>query len=314
MTTTTESATTTPLVPITAQHHLPIKLTQMNYSSWRAHLIALLTGHDLHGYINDSFKKPSLLPDGSNATGVTHWVRQDNLLLAAIFGSLSPDILPLVSSTSSSSEAWDILTRLCAGRTCTCVNQLKNEIYRVEIKDRSITQYLHYVKAKADELALIDEPVSIDDLMLFVINDLGPEYATIVGPIRTQKTPLRYEELLDLLFADEQMIKSQKASKRKLLATANAASNRSSHHLGRGSNRGGSHGGSNSNHLLQNSSGQFACGQPSSSSQARGSSSSGRNNPSGCSSIICQLWGYIDHAAPTCRHFPITANYVTPTP
>lgn len=180
-----------PLVPITAHHHLPIKLTQTNYSSWRAHLIALLTGHDLLGYINGSFKKPALLPDGSNTADVTHWIRQDNLILAAIFGSLSPDILPLISSASSSSEAWDILTRLCAGCSCTRVNQLKSELYRVEIKDRSITQYLHYVKATADELALIDEPVSIDDLTLFVINGLGPEYATIVGPIRTRETPLR---------------------------------------------------------------------------------------------------------------------------
>ncbi|GFQ06926.1 hypothetical protein PHJA_002836600 [Phtheirospermum japonicum] len=95
MTTTTESAATTPLVPITTHHYLPIKLTQKNYSSWRAHLIALLTGHDLLGYIKGSFKKPSLLPDGSNATEITHWVRQDNLLLVAIFGSLSPDILRL---------------------------------------------------------------------------------------------------------------------------------------------------------------------------------------------------------------------------
>ncbi|GFP85557.1 hypothetical protein PHJA_000699400 [Phtheirospermum japonicum] len=177
----TESAPTTPLVPIAVHHHLPIKLTQTNYSSWRAHLIALLTSHDLLGYINGSFKKSSLLPDGSNATAVSHWVPQDNLLLAAIFSSLSQDILPFVSSASWSSETWDILTRLCAGHSRTRVNQLKSELYRVEIKDCLITQYLHYVKAKANELDLIDEPMNIDDLTLFVINGLVPEYATIVG-------------------------------------------------------------------------------------------------------------------------------------
>ncbi|GFQ05654.1 hypothetical protein PHJA_002709500 [Phtheirospermum japonicum] len=140
MSNTTESAATMPLVPITTHNHLSIMVTQMNYSLWRAHLIALLTGHDLLGYIDSSFKKSCLLPDGSNATVVSHWIRQDNLLLAAIFGSLLPDILPLVSSASSSCEAWDILTRLCAGRSHTRINQLKSELYRVEIKDRSITQ------------------------------------------------------------------------------------------------------------------------------------------------------------------------------
>ncbi|GFP81876.1 hypothetical protein PHJA_000330900, partial [Phtheirospermum japonicum] len=173
---------------------LPDQVDTTNYFSWRAHLIDLLTGHDLLGYIDGSFKKLSLLPDGSNATAFSHWVHQDNLLLAAIFGSLSPDILRLVSSASPSFEAWDILTRLCAGRSRNRVKQLKTKLYRVEIKDHSITQYLHYVKSKADELALIDEPVSIDDLTLFVINGLGPEFVTIVGPIRTRETPLRYEE------------------------------------------------------------------------------------------------------------------------
>ncbi|GFP84434.1 hypothetical protein PHJA_000587200 [Phtheirospermum japonicum] len=238
-----------PLFPITAHHRLPIKLTKTNYSSWRAHPIALLTGHDLLGYIDGSFKKPSLLPNGSNATSVSHWVHQDNLLLAAIFGNLSSDILLLVSSSSSSSEAWDIPTRICAGRYRTRVNQLKSELYRVEIKDRSITQYLHYVKAKADKLALIDEPVSIDDLTLFVINGLGPKYAKIVGPTCTRETPLRYEELHDLLFAHEQTIKLQEASQCQLLATANATSHHSSHHQGRGSNCGGYRRDSNSNRL-----------------------------------------------------------------
>ncbi|GFP81469.1 hypothetical protein PHJA_000290200 [Phtheirospermum japonicum] len=120
MSNTTSSAATTPLVPITSHHHLPIKLTQTNYSSWRAHLIALLTGHDLLGYIDGSFKKPFLLPDGSNSTAVSHWVCQDNLLLVAIFGSLSPDILPLISSSSSSSKAWDPHPTLCGSFSYPC--------------------------------------------------------------------------------------------------------------------------------------------------------------------------------------------------
>ncbi|GFP95056.1 hypothetical protein PHJA_001650000, partial [Phtheirospermum japonicum] len=59
------------------------------------------------------------------------------------------------------------------------VNNLKSELYRIQIKDRPITEFLHHVKAMADELSLIDEPVKQDDLTLFVINGLGPEYASI---------------------------------------------------------------------------------------------------------------------------------------
>lgn len=66
--------------------------------------------------------------------------------------------------------------------------------------------FLHYVKAKADEIALIDQPVNLDDLTLFVINELGTEYATIVGPIHTRETSLRFEELHALLFEHELVI------------------------------------------------------------------------------------------------------------
>ncbi|KAL8479736.1 hypothetical protein ACS0TY_026608 [Phlomoides rotata] len=189
--------TSPPVVPLTAHHHLPIKLTHSTYPSWRAHLIAFLRGHDLLGFIDGSSVCPTLDPSGSNAAIVTSWIRQDQLLLAAIFGSLVSNILSLVSSAPTSAEAWAVLTRLFASRFRSRVNQLKSELYRLSIGSRSITEYLHHVKSKADELALIDQTVSADDLTLFIINGLGPDYGNIVGSIRTRETPLWFEELHD---------------------------------------------------------------------------------------------------------------------
>lgn len=40
-----------------------------------------------------------------------------------------------------------------------------------------------------------------------------PEYANIVGHIRTRETPLCFEELHDLLFEHEHSLKSQEAAK-----------------------------------------------------------------------------------------------------
>lgn len=70
------------------------------------------------------------------------------------------------------------------------MNLLKSELHRISIRSRSITEFLHYVKAKADKLALIDQPMSLDDLTLFFSNVIGPEYGTIVSPICTRETPL----------------------------------------------------------------------------------------------------------------------------
>lgn len=149
-TTSAVAASPPPVVPLSAHHHLPIKLTHTNYPSWRAHLVALLRGHDLLGFIDGTSVCPSIDSSGSNAASVTAWIRQDQLLLAAIFGSLAPDVLPLVSSALTSAEAWGVLTRLFASRSRSRVNQLKSELYRISIGSKSITEYLHHVKSKAD--------------------------------------------------------------------------------------------------------------------------------------------------------------------
>ncbi|GFQ05643.1 hypothetical protein PHJA_002708400 [Phtheirospermum japonicum] len=185
--------------------------------------MALLRGHNLLGFIDRSRACPILTADGSNAAMVDAWVQQDQLLLAAIFGSLSAEILPLLSSSSISANAWEILSRLCMSKSRSRVNNLKSELYRIQIKDRSIAEFLHHVKAMADELSLIDEPVKQDDLTLFVINGLGPEYASIVGPIRARETSLRFEELHDLLCAHEAALRSSEAATASLVATANMA-------------------------------------------------------------------------------------------
>ncbi|KAF5475727.1 hypothetical protein F2P56_007503 [Juglans regia] len=48
--------------------------------------------------------------------------------------------------------------------------QLKEELTLIQRGNRSITEYLHAVKALADEIAIIDHPISDDDLTLYVLN------------------------------------------------------------------------------------------------------------------------------------------------
>lgn len=51
----------------------------------------------------------------------------------------------------------------------------------------------------ADELAIIDHLVSDDDLTLYILNGLVPEFREIVAPIHAPKTSLEFEETHDLL-------------------------------------------------------------------------------------------------------------------
>ena len=57
--------------------------------------------------------------------------------------------------------------------------QLKEELTLIQHGRRSIIDYLHAVKKLADEIAIINHPISDDDLTLYVLNGLGSDFREI---------------------------------------------------------------------------------------------------------------------------------------
>ncbi|KAF5458848.1 hypothetical protein F2P56_022848 [Juglans regia] len=69
--------------------------------------------------------------------------------------------------------------------------------------NRTITEFLQVIKVIADELAIIDHPISDDDLTLYILNGLGLEFREIAAPIRARGSSLKFEEIHDLLVGHE---------------------------------------------------------------------------------------------------------------
>ena len=59
----------------------------------------------------------------------------------------------------------------------------------------------------ADELAIINHPVSDDDLTLYILNGLGPEFREIAAPICACETSLKFKEIHDLLVGHESYLR-----------------------------------------------------------------------------------------------------------
>ncbi|GJS02588.1 hypothetical protein Tco_0319096 [Tanacetum coccineum] len=94
------------------QTHFPIKLTSSNFPVWRKQIQSTLIGFDLLQYIDGTLAIPSQFSDNERKTinpAYTHWYRQDQTYLSAIRGSCSDMIQPIISSASSSKEAWERL-------------------------------------------------------------------------------------------------------------------------------------------------------------------------------------------------------------
>ena len=183
----------THLITFNASSQLPLKLTPLNFLSWRSQLMSLLIGYNLQGYIDGTTSCPSqTLHDpttGSSTAGNSNlafwrWFWQDNLLLHAILASVSEPVLPLIATSTTASDAWVKIQRLFRSRMR--VMQLKEELTLIQRGSQPISDYLNTVKRLADELTVIDTPICIDDIMLYILNGTGVEFRDIATAIRTR--------------------------------------------------------------------------------------------------------------------------------
>ncbi|GFP82149.1 hypothetical protein PHJA_000358200 [Phtheirospermum japonicum] len=80
---------------------------------------------------------------------------------------------------------------------------LKTSLTNASLEGKSILDYVSHIKSLNDELGLIAGSVKSDDLTLYIVNGLTPEYRDIVSAVRTRDTPFRFEELWDRLIEHE---------------------------------------------------------------------------------------------------------------
>lgn len=157
-------------------------MTPSTFLQWHAQFEALLIGYDLLDYVNGTFICPTHENNSTVNFNKTRWVRQDKLILSALLASTSPTITPLIAASKTSHEAWKKLNLLYASRSRTRAMQLE-ELTLIQRGSRTISEYMHVVKMLVDELAIIDSPISNDDLTLYVLNGLGLDFQEIAAPI-----------------------------------------------------------------------------------------------------------------------------------
>lgn len=201
------------IIPINGHHNLPIKLTGANYSAWRAHLTALLNGLGLISHLNPANVLTSASPN------YPHWFQQDQLLLAAILGSLSPEIHSLVAVSENTAHAWTTLAGTYASSSRSRVFQLKKDLSKIQLGSRSAAEFLQQIKAKVDELAVIDCRLSDDDVTFYVLDGLGPNYCELASFIQARDSSISFSELHDKVIAQETYLKQLELQNSNLVAT-----------------------------------------------------------------------------------------------
>ncbi|RVW70497.1 Retrovirus-related Pol polyprotein from transposon RE2 [Vitis vinifera] len=157
------------LISINVAAQTPLKLTSTNYVSWKLQFQTLFIGYDLLGFIDGSHPCPTTILPGTTTPNPAHtlWIRQDQLLLNAILGSLSPSIIPFIARAQTAREAWTILANTYA-KTITWKNQAG---------------------------AAVDD----EDLLEKILEGLGEDYKELVRVVQARDTPISFDELHEKL-------------------------------------------------------------------------------------------------------------------
>ena len=205
------------------------KLTPSTFPQWRAQFEALLIGYDLLDYVTGDHPCPLANNTSIFSSHKSHWVRQDKLILSAILASTTTTITPFISTAKTSQEAWHKLHTMYASKSRTRALQLKEELTLIKRENKTVQEYLHVVKLLADEIALIDHPISADDLTLYILNGLGSDFHEIAAPIRAREKSLTFEELHDLFVSHEAYLRRLETATQHLVATANFSSRSGGH-------------------------------------------------------------------------------------
>lgn len=123
-----------------------IKLTSTNCVTWKAQLQAILLGYDLWKYVDGTFPSPPAFITDDNGVSTRNlaaltWFRQDRLVFGAIVGTLSHDMVSLVSQIGTAAGAWTILATTYDDPSRGHLKQIKSHLTQLTHTTQSITLY-----------------------------------------------------------------------------------------------------------------------------------------------------------------------------
>ncbi|XP_010497090.1 PREDICTED: uncharacterized protein LOC104774120 [Camelina sativa] len=252
----------------------------------------------LLGYVNGTISRPSTTRSATGPTGATEepnpefakWIRNDQLVMAWIFGSLSEPSLQAFYGMHSSQEVWSALAKKFNRVSTTRMFELKNRLRACIKYGRPMDEYLSELKQVFDQLDSIGFPMSELEKIHSLLTGLGKEYesiATVIEHSMDAEPGPCYEDVVFKVIAFDDKLKTNSAAPP---VTPHLAFQAEKTYFDRGSsNRGGRSG-----------SGGGYRGRGNYSTRGRGFQQHGSSQNSGSSRPTCQICGKYGHSAAKC--------------
>ncbi|KAK9065203.1 hypothetical protein SSX86_016586 [Deinandra increscens subsp. villosa] len=194
-----------------------LKLTSLNFLSWKTQVQALLYGLDLFNFLDGTHPKPTptINADGTQIPAATYanWSRQDRLVFGALVGSLSEEIVLIIQGTDSSRDAWELLQKTYVSPTQGHLKQLKHRLKNTtKLPTQTVSDYMWKIKNITDELALLGKKMDNEDIIDVILDGLdSSQYKPILDAVHARDTTISFNELHEKLITHELCLTQQTA-------------------------------------------------------------------------------------------------------
>lgn len=168
-------------------------LTRENALVWKALVIPALRGACVLELVEGHDKAPVkiLETEDENQKKVTipnpsysSWIARDQQVLRWLLNALSPDVLAHVIGLETSAEAWAAINAHVSASSKSRVQHLRTALVETKELDMSADKYFSKMKAIAQELAAAGKPVDDDELVWYVLKNLGSTYNNLITAVR----------------------------------------------------------------------------------------------------------------------------------
>uniref|UniRef100_A0A803NKT0 Integrase catalytic domain-containing protein n=1 Tax=Cannabis sativa TaxID=3483 RepID=A0A803NKT0_CANSA len=269
---------------------LTLKLDRTNFLSWKSQVVPTVIGHDLDNLLFSNEAPLERLINVVENPQFLQWRHKDQLLLSWLRSSMTEGILATVACYNTSNSVWRALEQKFASQSKARLLQLKSQLTNLQKGNMSISDYVDKIKSICDSLAIAGHPVHDFDLVLHLLNGLGPEFDSVISSITSRSDTLSLEEVQALLISHESRLEKHSSVMdlyAKMAANLTVGSRNGQYRSFNGSAKGQ---GSENTRFFN---------------RTNGSRPINNNRP------LCQVCMKFGHTAITC-HYRFDRNWVTP--
>ena len=187
-----------------------VKLDHSNFLPWRKQVLTSIRGNHLGSFISE----PQIIPyqylsnsgvDGSiekvENPAYINWQAQDQTLLGWLLSIISKGILSSVMNYDTSFNDWPSIVKQFGVKSEAKIMQLRYEMNILRKESMSVEEYCAKMKMLANKLACAGDNIIEKDLLMRILNGLGPDFLDLTSIITTNK--MRYDDAYALLLTHE---------------------------------------------------------------------------------------------------------------